>query len=193
MHCYEDLRPDDTETESSVDGVADTDAEWDAATSDGSTTGTTTQTGADAPTTGRDSSSGGGGGSILDDDGLIDNSLTVVVGLVGGIVVGIVGTTVLGVATSSVWAIPVGIGGWLLATAYLVRRDTVQAAVAHSGYAIALVFLTIPLLALSPAVSVAGGIAGRLDTFAGYSIVSVILAALPAGVGWIASRFVSSE
>ncbi|ERH01613.1 MAG: hypothetical protein J07HN6_01169 [Halonotius sp. J07HN6] len=191
MHCYADLPDDDAETESTVDGVADTDAEWEAATNgDATESDTAAETATDTEATAGTSTSDG---AILADDGLIDNSLTMIVGIAGGIIVGIVGTVVLGVATSSAWAIPVGIGVWLVSTAYLSRRHTVQAAIAHSGYAVALVFLSFPLLALSPAVSVSGGLTGRINTFAGYLVASVIMASIPAGVGWVASQFVSSD
>lgn len=204
MHCYADLSDSDSGTvETTIEGVADSDAEWEAATSDstdrteqqphssGSSSKTLTQTG-DITKTDQQISSPDTNG-ILNDDGLVDNSLTVIVGLVGGLIVGFVGTIVLGVATSSAWAVPAGIVGWLLATAYLVRRKTVQVAVAHSGYAVAAVFLTIPLLALSPAVSVSGGISGRVDTFAGLLFGSIILGIIPASIGWVASYFVSSN
>lgn len=194
MHCYEDIPPDDSEVEATVDGITDSDAEWEAATSDDSVTETTTKTETTETSVIKESSDKDQGSrAILADDGLIDNSLTVIVGITGGIIVGIVGTIVLGVATSSAWAIPAGVGGWLVSTAYLVRRPTVQAAIAHSGYAVAIVFLTIPLLALSPAVSVSGGLTGRVNTFVGYLIASVFMAVFPAGVGWVASQFVSSD
>lgn len=192
MHCYEDIPPDESEIESTVDGVADSDTGWEAATDTDSSAETTTETNASEPRSTEQSSTGQQDGAILADDGLIDNSLTVIVGITGGIIVGIVGTTILGVATSSAWAIPVGIGGWLVSTAYLVRRPTVQAAIAHSGYGVAITFLTIPLLALSPSVSVNGGFVGRLNTFAGYLVVSVFISVFPAGAGWVASQFVSS-
>jgi hypothetical protein len=191
MHCYADLPGDDTEVDSTVDDVADSDAEWEAATSVGSSdSDTAAETAAETTdSTGTTSSDG----TILADDGLIDNSLTMIVGIAGGIIVGVVGTIVFGVGTNSAWAIPVGIAAWLLSTAYLSRRRTVQAAVAHSGYAVALVILSFPLLALSPVVSVSGGLTGRLNTFAGFLVASIIMAAIPATVGWVASQFVSGD
>ncbi|MEF8827404.1 MAG: zinc-ribbon domain-containing protein [Haloarcula sp.] len=129
-------------------------------------------------------------GQLLAPDGLVDNALTALIGIAGGIVVGLVGTVVLGVVTGSGWAVGFGLLAWLGATAYLVRRRTVQGAVAKSSYAVAIVLLAVPLIALSPVVSMDGGIEERGGLF----VVLLVFVALPAGVaagiGLIASQFV---
>jgi len=128
---------------------------------------------------------------LLDPDGLVDNTLTVLVGIGGGVVVGAVGTVVLLFATGSGWAFPFGLAAWLGSTAYLVRRRTVQAAVSRTGYAIAVVLLLVPAVALSPAVSIDGGLGERGGLF----FVLFVFVLLPAGIaavlGWVAGRFVS--
>jgi hypothetical protein len=168
MHCSADL----TEEQAAAD--TDGDEAWDrtAPASAGSDA-------SDAPT-----------GELLDPDGLVDNTLTVIVGIAGGLVVGLVGTTVPLILTGSGWAVPFGIVAWLGATAYLVRRRTVQAAVSKTGYAVAAVLLTVPVVALSPIVTVDGGIEGRGGLF----LVLLVFVAVPAGVaailGLVAAQFV---
>lgn len=140
--------------------------------------------------TARSSTDEGDGGRLLAPDGLIDDTLTVLVGIAGGFVVGVVGTTVLGVVTGSGWAVAFGLIAWLGATAYLVRRRTVQAAVAKSGYAVALVLLSVPTVAFSPLVSVDGGVGERGGLFLALLAFVAAPAGVAAVVGWIASRFV---
>lgn len=130
------------------------------------------------------------GDQILAPDGLIDDTLTVAVGIVGGFIVGVVGTVVLGIVTESAWAILFGLIVWLGATAYLVRRRSVQAAVAKSGYAVAAVLLLVPVIALSPTVSIDGGLGDRGGAFLALFVFVSIPAGVAAVVGWIASQFV---
>lgn len=132
-------------------------------------------------------------GGLLAPEGLVDDTLTVLVGILGGIVVGAVGTVVLVIVTGSGWAIVFGLASWLGATAYLVRRRTVQGAVAATGYAVAIVLLAVPVIALSPVVEVDGGIGERGGLF----LVLLVFAAVPAGIaaaiGWVASQFVPAD
>jgi len=192
MHCSADLTAEQT--------AADTDGNetWDRdpATRDASATGGAPATG-DASAT-RDRSAGGldglpGGtddGQLLDPDGLVDNTLTVVVGIAGGIVVGLVGTTVLTVVTASPWALLFGFLAWLGATAYLVRRRTVQGAVSKTGYAVALVLLSVPVIAFSPAATVEGS---RGSLFVVLAMFVLVPAAVAAAVGWVAGLFVPDD
>lgn len=121
-------------------------------------------------------------------DSLVDNTLTVVVGVIGGFLVGLVGTTVLFLLTESGIALLFGVVVWLGATAYLVRRRTVQEAVSKAGYAVAVVLLLVPLVAVSPAVE--GGISER----GGLLFVLLLFVAIPAvvatAIGWLAGRFI---
>ncbi len=185
MHCSADL----TEEREAAD--TDEDGTWDQYAT-GSESGT-------APTTGEretgervrdERETGGDSGELLDDDGLVDNTLTVLVGIVGGIVVGLVGTGVLLAVTGSGSALLFGLLAWLGSTAYLVRRGTVQGAVSKAGYAVAVVLLSVPFVAISPVVDVEGGLEGRVGGF----VVLLVLVAVPAGiaavVGFVASRFV---
>lgn len=173
MHCSADL----TDERAAAD--ADDDGAWDGTDDTGST---------------RDGSGAASAGSaddeLLDPDGLVDDTLTVVVGIAGGLLVGIVGTTVLVTVTGSGWAFPLGVAAWLGATAYLVRRRTVQEAVAKSGYAVAIVLLLVPVIALSPVVDVDGGIQERGGLFVVLVLFAALPAAVAAGIGWVASRFV---
>lgn len=130
------------------------------------------------------------GGQLLAPAGLVDDTLTVTVGIVGGFIVGVVGTVVMGILTESAWALLFGLVAWLGATAYLVRRRTVQDAVAKSGYAVAAVLLFVPLIALSPTVSMDGGLGDRGGAFLGLLLFVAIPAGFAAVIGWIASQFI---
>lgn len=168
MHCDADL------TDEWALADADADGAWD----ESATTG-----GGETPTEPR-----GSDGTLLDPEGPVDDALTVAVGIAGGIVAGLLGTFVLLALTESVWALPVGLIGWLVATAHLVRRRTVQGAVARSAYAVAIALALVPLVALGPS----GGedLAARVEGF----LVLVLVVAVPAGiagaVGYGAARFV---
>src|SRR5699024_10400299 len=87
-----------------------------------------------------------GGESLLDPDGLVDNSLTVVAGIVGGFVIGFielfVGTAILSVGIG----FAIGILVWLGATAYLVRLRTVQEAISKTAYGIAIAIMPFSLV-----------------------------------------------
>lgn len=183
MHCSADLTDELEESDTDGDGA------WDQSetTTDGATT--------DDTSTGRPRRERAPGDSdqLLDPDGLVDNTLTAVVGIIGGIVVGFVGTTVLLILTGSGWAVLFGFLAWLGSTAYLVRRSTVQGAISKSAYAVAIVLLVVPLVALSPLTSMDGGAGERMGLF----VVLLVFVAIPAGVsaivGWIAARFVPDE
>jgi hypothetical protein len=189
MHCSADL----TDEHAAAD--ADGDLAWDADSGTGATAsdgvGGDTTTSADfGGTTARGDSADG---QLLDPDGLVDNTLTVLVGVAGGIVVGLLGTIVFAIVSTSWWALPFGFVAWLGSTAYLVRRSTVQGAVAKSGYAVAVVLLLVPLVTLSPVLSVEGGLVGRAQSF----VILLVFVAIPAGisavVGFLAAQFVPDE
>jgi hypothetical protein len=177
MHCSADL----TEERAAAD--ADEDGVWDGAEVEPTTTDSDAGTARATP----DDSTGG---ELLAPDGVVDDTLTVLVGIVGGVVVGIVGTTVLVAVTGSGWALPFGVAAWLGATAYLVRRRTVQGAVSKTGYAVAAVLLLVPVVALSPVVQIDGGIEQRGGLFVVLLVFVAIPAVVAAAIGWVAGRFV---
>jgi len=127
---------------------------------------------------------------LLDSDGVVDNTLTVIVGIAAGIVVGLVGTITVLVTVQTAWAFLLGFVAWVGATAHLIRRDTVQGAISRGAYAVAAVLLLTSLIPLSPLVSVEGGIGGRIEGF----VAALVVVSFPAGfaaiVGYVAGRFV---
>lgn len=182
MHCSADLTDE-------REAVEDESLSWDGA-DDGSTADAVAESAssvADAAGVGTDD------GQVLDPDGLVDNTLTVIVGILGGIVVGFVGTTVLIALTESGWALLFGLVAWLGATSYLVRRRTVQGAISKTGYAVALVLLLVPLIALSPVMQVDGGLGERGEFFGVLLFFVLVPALFAAGIGWVASKFVPEE
>jgi hypothetical protein len=130
------------------------------------------------------------GDEFLDSDGVVDNTLTVIVGIAAGIVVGLVGTITVLVTTQSAWGFLLGVLAWIASTAHLVRRDTVQGAVSRGAYAVAVVLVLTALIPLSPLVSVEGGVAGRVEGFVAALVVVSIPAGFAAIVGYVAGRFV---
>ncbi|MFB6135848.1 MAG: zinc ribbon domain-containing protein [Halobacteriaceae archaeon] len=173
MHCSADLTDEREAADANEDGVWDSP---DAASADA-----------------REQAAGERSGRLLRPDGLVDDTLTVVVGIGGGIVVGAVGTAVLLLVTESGWALVLSLAAWLGVTAYLVRRRTVQDAVSKSGYAVAIVLSLVPVIALSPAVSVDGGSGGRGGLFLVLLLFSAVPAGIAAAIGWAASRFVPGD
>lgn len=129
-------------------------------------------------------------GTLLDPDGLLDDSLTVVVGVVGGLVVGIVATFALLFFDAGLALL--GVVVWLGATVYLVRRRTVQETLSKAAYGVGLVLLLVPLVPLSPAVETGSG----GDRVVGVVVLAVLVgipALVAAGVGYLASRYVPEE
>ena len=190
MHCSADLSDEKAAADTNDDGT------WDRGAGSGEGDPSAGDEGDASPTYDPLEDAGGDaaattdtGGQVLDPDGIVDNTLTVIVGILGGIVVGIVATITLAIVTESLWGVLLGIVAWLGSTGYLVRRRTVQGAVEKSGYAAAVVLLLIPLVAFSPLASVEGGLAGRGSFF----LVALVVVSVPAGiaavVGWIAGRF----
>ncbi|WP_276257751.1 zinc ribbon domain-containing protein [Haloglomus litoreum] len=180
MHCSADL------TEELAAADIDGDGAWDQFPDDA-----TGPEGAAGWGDGTSAGAGGeSGGQLLDPDGLADNALTILVGIVGGAIAGLVGTVVLGVVTSSGYGVLFGIVAWLVTTAYLVRQRTVQGAVSKSGYAIALVLLLVPLVAFSPGATVDGSRGGLAAVLLAVVLVPATIAAV---VGWVAGKFVPDE
>ena len=190
MHCSADLSDEKAAADTNDDGT------WDGTVGSDEGDPSANDNGDSAPTYDPLEDAGGDaaattdtGGQVLDPDGIVDNTLTVVVGILGGIVVGIVATITLAIVTESLWGVLLGIVAWLGSTGYLVRRRTVQGAVEKSGYAAAVVLLLIPLVAFSPLASVEGGLTGRGSFFLAALVVVSVPAIIAAVVGWVAGRF----
>lgn len=142
-----------------------------------------TETGS-GPTT---SDTGDTGGGMLHPDGLLDDSLTVAVGIVGGFVIGVVVTFVLLIITASAIGL-VGVVVWLVSTAYLVRRRTVQDAISRAAYGVAFALAFVPLIPFSPMVEADAG--GRVVLFVVLVFLVGIPAAVLAGIGYAVSQYV---
>lgn len=170
MHCSADL----TEELEQTDG--DDDGYWDEATTD--------EPAATEPAP--------SDGDLLDPDGLLDDALTLVVGLGGGLLIGVIGTVALLFITSSGWVLLVTVPAWLLATFHLARRDTVQEAVAKTAYGVAIVLVLVPFIAFGPS-SEGTQLGDRIVVFLVMLGGFAIPAAIAAGIGYVASRFVPDE
>ncbi len=192
MHCSADLTEERAAADEDDDGVWDG-AETGPAASEASAGASATATGDASSSSGASGGVTPADGQVLDPDGLVDNTLTAVVGVAVGLVVGVVGTAVLLALTGNPWALLFGLCVWLGSTVYLARRRTVQDAVARGGYAAAVVLLVVPLVAFSPLMDVEGGLEGRGSTFLALFVVVAVPAGVAAGVGWVASRFAPAD
>ncbi|WP_254523456.1 hypothetical protein [Natrinema caseinilyticum] len=182
MHCWADIPDGSAVAGPGEDGVAE---------SEESAAGTSPRsTGRTGATTPADSHAGSDRSGLLDPHGIVDNTLTAVVGIVGGLLVGVVGTFVLAIVAGGGVAGIFGLVTWVGATVYLVRCRTVQEAVAKSGYAVAIVLLFVPVIAFSPFVTVEGGLGARGGFFVVLLVFVTVPAAVAAGIGWVASKFV---
>jgi hypothetical protein len=102
-----------------------------------------------------------------------------------------VGTFVLLIMTGSLWSLGFGFLAWVVATAHLVRRRTVQGAISRSAYGVSVVLLLVPLTAVSPLSD--GGLEERVAALVGLLLVVAFPAGIAAGIGWLASRFVPED
>jgi len=161
-------------------GTVDADASADAAdgaTAAGGASGGAATAAAAGGGSGADAA--GESGTVLDPDGLVDNSLTVVVGIGAGIVIGLISLFVFGIAFGGTGVL-LAFVAWLGSTAYLARRRTVFDAVRDGAFGLA-------------AVLVIAGIGASVGTaMDGNSVVAalvvlvpfVFFAALVAGTGY---------
>jgi hypothetical protein len=115
-------------------------------------------------------------------DSRLDNALTLVVGVVGGLVVGVGSTVVLLILTSSTWGVGLGVLAWLAVTAYLVRQPTVLQAVSKASFGVAIVLLLVPLVAFAPSSGETRGMT-RVILFVSMLGAVVIPAGITAGAG----------
>lgn len=122
----------------------------------------------------------------LDPEGVMDNTLTVMVGILGGLIIGIIGTVVLLFLTQSAWGAAFGFVAWLGATAYLVRRRYLMDTVSKTAYGITAVLLLVPAIA----VVFEGNLAARGMGFFVLLLIVAIPAGIAAAIGWYTARYV---
>lgn len=128
---------------------------------------------------------------LLDPDGTIDDSLTVVVGVLGGGVVGLLTFVLFGLATASAWSLFLGFIAGLGATVHLIRRRSVGDAIARAGYGIALLVFVFPVVLFGSAVE--GSSLGERTAVAvvGFVITGTVAAAIAVAahvIGYLAGR-----
>lgn len=124
----------------------------------------------------------------LDPDGPLDNSLTVVVGIVVGLLVGLGSFVVLGsIRNDSVTGLLV-LALWLGTTLSLARQRTLLGAVRLGCYAVAVVLVALPLVVFTGAAE-GGNAAGALLLFVIAELVFGVVALVLVGVGyWAGGR-----
>ncbi|WP_137286943.1 hypothetical protein [Halorussus salinisoli] len=124
---------------------------------------------------------------LFDPDGLLDNSLTVLVGIVGGALVGALAFLLFGLVVQSWVSILPGGLAWTGGTAYLATRDSIGEAVKYGCYAVALLLVLFPVVSFSPATK-GGNFAGRVLLFLVAELLFGVFALGLAGVGHVAGK-----
>jgi hypothetical protein len=124
--------------------------------------------------------------SLLDPDGILDDLLTVVVGIIGGFVIGLTESFVVATLLFFHLGLAVGILVWLGATAYLIQCRTVQEAISKAAYSIAIAIMSVSLIVFSPG----WGTGSQALTFVILVVICAIPAVIAGGIGLLAARFV---
>lgn len=124
---------------------------------------------------------------LLHPDSLADNTLTVLVGLVGGAAVGVLTLVLFLFTTQSVWSLLPAVVAWLGATGYLVTRRTVGAAFQFGCYGVAFLLVALPIIAFSGATK-GGTFGGRVLLFLGGELLFGIVALVVAAIGHVAGN-----
>lgn len=179
MHCGADL----LETDVGADNRADArrgDDSADVSDADDVSWG--------ASSTGGTDGAGGFLGDLFAPDGLLDDSLTVVVGAGAGLLAGVVAFFVALFATGNAVSLLAGFVVWLAVTAVLVRQRTVFGAVRLGCYALAVLLLVAPVTALSPVVGVDGGFGSRVALVLIFEALALIPVAVLLVAGFLAGR-----
>ena len=186
MHCGADLLETDVGADSRA-AARRADDSADVSDADDVSWGAT-----DGTVGGRGDGGGAGGGGFLRDlfapDGLLDDSLTVVVGAGAGLLAGVLALFVVLVATGHEVALLAGFVVWLAVTAVLVRQRTVFGAVRLGCYALAVLLLVAPVTALSPVVTVDGGFGSRVALVLIFEALALIPVAVLLVAGFLAGR-----
>lgn len=124
---------------------------------------------------------------LLDPEGLLDDSLTLLVGLVGGTAVGLLMFLLFGIITQSGWSILAGGLAWLAGTGYLSTRHSIGETIRYGCYAVALLLVLFPFVSFAPATK-GGNFAGRVLLFFAAELLFGVFAAGLAGVGYVAGK-----
>jgi hypothetical protein len=138
-------------------------------------------------------SSGGepGSGDLLDrlfhPDGLLDNSLTIVIGGVVGLCCGVVALFVFGAVGSGGVGLLAGLVAFVGVTGWLARQYSLFGAVRGGCYALAVALLALPLVALTDAAK-GGTLGGQVILFLVAELVFGLIAAPVAGIGYVAGK-----
>lgn len=118
-------------------------------------------------------------------NGWIDNSLTIVIGVVAGVGIGLLTTVLVALLTGSLWALAVGFLTLAGGTAYLANHRTVYGAIQQACYMIAPLLLAIPI---SFIIWIAEDPLSQLDTLFAFELVIGIVAVPLLLIGKVAQR-----
>ena len=125
---------------------------------------------------------------LLDPDGLLDRAVIVVIAGVTGFVVG-VPMWLFALSISVGVGLAAGILAWLGIGAYLIRQRSLRAAISTAAYSIAVAIMSVSLIVFTPEWRADSTTALAVD-FAGVAVLCAILAAIVAGVGVLAGRYI---
>ena len=120
---------------------------------------------------------------LLHPEGIVDNSLTVVVGVVGGTVAGLLTLVLVGLASQHWLSVAPALAVWAGGIGYLSRRRTVGDAVQKTCYGVATLLVLFPVISFAE-VTKGGTVGGRIVLFLIGELAFGLFAALIAGVGY---------
>lgn len=125
---------------------------------------------------------------LLHPDGLLDDTLTTVVGVVAGVVAGILVTTAAVFALPGGWPFLVGVVAWVGVTVAVVRNRSVAGGASTASYLVALSLLALPVVLGGTAPMAEAGVESQV----GFAVVLAVFAWPVAGVlgvvGWLVGR-----
>lgn len=131
---------------------------------------------------------GDGDRGLLHPDGLLDDTLTTVVGVVAGVVAGILVTTAVVFALPGGWPFLVGVVAWVGVTVAVVRNRSMAGGASTACYLVALALLALPVVLGGTAPMAESGVENQV----GFAVVLAVFAWPVAGVlavvGWLVGR-----
>lgn len=124
---------------------------------------------------------------LLAPDSVLDDSLTVLVGIVAGAIIGVLSLVILALGTLHWLGLLAASLVWIGSTAYLTRRRTVRDALRVSAYAVAVLLVIVPAVSFSGAMK-GGTFGGQVVLFVIGEVISGSLGVVVALVGYSLER-----
>ena len=112
---------------------------------------------------------------LLDPEGILDNTLTLGVGLAAGVLASVILAFGLFLVLHSLWGILLGLVGGIAVTAQIARQPSVSDGVWWGGVLVAGSLLVFPFIAFSPGMT-GGSLGGRIFLFVMIGMIALMIA-----------------